>query len=120
MKISIQHFVIAIIKKKIYLEKIIWCFHIIGFHSLIELNLCCKVCNKKYIILFHKTCSGKKKEIIGKHLNFKFLRKWIKKPKKKFSYPELLKIYDNESDKYHILFNNCYHFARAIWDKIVK
>ena len=107
-------------QKNIYLEKIIWCYHICGSHSLIELNLCCKICNKQYIILFHKTWSGKKKQIRKYHYKCKNLKRWIKKPKKQISYPELLKIYDKESDKYNLLFNNCYHFARAIWDKIDK
>ena len=105
-------------QKNIYLEKIIWCYHIFGYHSLIELNLFCKICNKKYIILFHKISSGKKKQIRKYRYIFKFLKRWQKNPKKQISYQELFKIYEKESDKYHLLFNNCYHFARAIWDKI--
>ncbi len=61
-----------------------------------------------------------KKKIRKYHYKCKNLKRWIKKPKKQISYPELLKIYDKESDKYNLLFNNCYHFARVIWDKIDK
>ena len=76
----------------IYLIEAFWCYHMIGQHSLIELNLLCINCNNKYIICFHKTARGKEKMVISYHLKNIFLMRWPKKPKKKISYKRINKL----------------------------
>ena len=102
----------------IYLIKAFWYYHMIEQHNLIELNLHCIICNNKYIIYFHKTALGKDKKLISSHIKDRFFMRWLKRPKKRISYAELLNFYNKESNNYNLLFNNCYNFAKSIWNKI--
>ena len=105
-------------KSNIYLKKVYWCYNRFGQHNLIELNLKCVICDKKFISIFHKTSDGKKNILSDEHCTGKYWIRWEKEPKNYISYLELLKFYDEESNDYNLFINNCYHFARAIWNKI--
>ena len=104
--------------KKIYLIRAFWCYHMLTQHNLIELNLECQNCKSKFIICFHKHSKGKAKFWLDDHLKFLFLKRWVKRPKNRISLMKLNKYYDEESNDWSLLFNNCYHFAKSIWNKI--
>ena len=103
---------------KIYLIRAFWCYHMITQHNLIELNLKCQNCNSKFIIVFHKNSKGKEKLLIDEHLKITFVIKWVKRPKNQINFIELLKYYDEATNDWSLLFNNCYHFAKSIWNKL--
>ena len=103
---------------KIYLIRAFWCYHMITQHNLIELNLECINCSNKFIICFHKTSEGKKTIRLDHHFEMIFLKRWVKRPKNLISFMKLKKFYDEESNDWSLLCNNCYHFAKSIWNKL--
>ena len=62
----------------IYLKKVYWCYNRFGQHNLIELNLKCVICDKKFISIFHKTSDGKKNILSDEHCTGKYWIRWEK------------------------------------------
>ena len=107
----------------LYLEKITWWYNWVGetrLHRVIELTFQCenKECKKRQIIRMEKFKSGKKIQIVENYLDSPNSSCWEKKPKKRMSYKDCLRLFDEASGEYNGISNNCMHFAYSIWNNV--
>ena len=105
-----------------YLIKMIWFFCIFGFHRFLILIFKCDECKKKIYILMEKSQGGKEMYIgnAPKFYDGRNILKWDYFPKSKISYYFCEQCFDEASGDWTLITNNCGHFAKDIWEKIIK
>jgi hypothetical protein len=105
-----------------YLIKMIWFFNIFGFHRFLILIFKCDECKKEKYILMEKSQRGKEMNIgnAPKSYNGWYILKGDYFPKSKISYYCCEQCFVEASGDWTLITNNCGHFAKYIWEKIIK
>ena len=95
-----------------------------NFHRFLEFKFVCINCGFEKYVRMDKTINkcnhrGKKNICVADEL-FKQsgLWCWHKKPKNQYNINELIQKFNSATSYYHLLNNNCYHFAMKIWSLI--
>jgi len=105
-----------------HLIKMIWFFYIFGFHRFLILIFKCDECKKEKYILMEKSQGGKEMNIGNAPISYNgwYILKWDYFPKSKISYYFCEQCFVEASGDWTLITNNCGHFAKYIWEKIIK
>ena len=107
-----------------FLIKMIWFLGYLGFHRYLLLIFRCNICEKDFYICMEKTKSGKKLRIVNHNWTETqwWEKKWeyILKGNRKINYNYCEQCFDEASEDWTLLSNNCKDFTKYIWEKVKK